>query len=56
MAQVQAQAREVPGQGIVYRQEGVVSGESNHIRERARELGCPTSTWWRLHGATGIWG
>ena len=30
---------EVPGQGIVYRQEGVVQGESSYIRERARELG-----------------
>ncbi len=30
---------EVPGPGIVYRQGGVVSGESSFIRERARELG-----------------
>ena len=30
---------EVPGQGIVYRQGGVISGESSYIRERARELG-----------------
>ena len=30
---------EVPGQGIVYRQGGVVSGESSYIRERARERG-----------------
>ena len=30
---------EVPGQGIVYRQGGVVTGESSFIRERARELG-----------------
>ena len=30
---------EVPGQGIVYRQSGVVSGKSSYIRERARELG-----------------
>ncbi len=30
---------EVPGQGIVYRQQDVVSGESSYIRERARELG-----------------
>ena len=30
---------EVPGQGIVYRQGGVVSGESSYIRESARELG-----------------
>ena len=30
---------EVPGQGIVYRQGGVVSGESSYIRERARALG-----------------
>ena len=30
---------EVPGQGIVYRQGGVFSGESSYIRERAREMG-----------------
>ena len=30
---------EVPGQGIVYRQGGLVSGESSYIRERAREIG-----------------
>ena len=30
---------EVPGQGIVYRQGGVVVGESSFIRERAREMG-----------------
>ena len=30
---------EVPGQGTVYRQGGVVTGESSFIRERARELG-----------------
>ncbi len=30
---------EVPGQGVVYRQTGVVSGESSYIRERARALG-----------------
>ncbi len=30
---------EVPGQGIVYRQGGLVNGESSYIRERARELG-----------------
>jgi len=30
---------EVPGQGIVYRQTGAVSGESCYIRERARALG-----------------
>ena len=30
---------EVPGQGIVCRQRGVVNGESSYIRERARELG-----------------
>ena len=30
---------EVPGQGIVYRQGGVVTGESSYIRERARTLG-----------------
>ena len=29
----------VPGQGMVCRQGGVVSGESSCIRERARELG-----------------
>ena len=30
---------EAPGQGVVYRQGGVVSGESSYIRERARALG-----------------
>ena len=30
---------EVPGQGIVYRQGGAVTGESSFIRERAREMG-----------------
>ncbi len=30
---------EVPGQGTVYRQGGVVTGESSYIRERAREMG-----------------
>ena len=30
---------EVPGQGVVYRQGGRVSGQSNYIRERAREVG-----------------
>ena len=30
---------EVPGQGAVYRQGGVVTGESSFIRERAREMG-----------------
>ena len=30
---------EVPGQGLVYRQGGYVSGESTCIRERAREMG-----------------
>ena len=30
---------EVPGQGTVYRQGGVVTGESSFIRERARALG-----------------
>ena len=30
---------EVPGQGIVYRQGGLVEGESTYIRERARALG-----------------
>ena len=30
---------EVPGQGTVYRQGGVVTGESSFIRERARTLG-----------------
>ncbi len=30
---------EIPGQGIVYRQGGVVNGESSYIRERARALG-----------------
>ena len=36
---------EVPGQGIVYRQGGVVTGESSFIRERARTLGRPCMTW-----------
>ena len=30
---------EVPGQGVVYRQGGYVSGETTRIRERAREMG-----------------
>ncbi len=30
---------EVPGQGVVYRQGGLVEGESTFIRERAREMG-----------------
>ncbi len=30
---------EVPGQGVVYRQSGVVDTESSFIRERAREIG-----------------
>ena len=30
---------EVPGQGVVYRQGGLVKGESSFIRERAREIG-----------------
>ena len=30
---------EVPGQGVVYRQGGLVKGESWYIRERSRELG-----------------
>ena len=30
---------EVPGQKVIYRQVGVVSGESSYIRERARALG-----------------
>ena len=30
---------EVPGQGVVYRQGGVVDGESSYIRERARTFG-----------------
>ena len=30
---------EVPGQGVVYRQGGLVRGESTYIRERAREQG-----------------
>ncbi len=35
----QAVLGEVPGQGVVYRQGGVVQGESTCIRERAREVG-----------------
>ena len=30
---------EVPGQGVVYRQGGLIEGESTFIRERAREQG-----------------
>ena len=30
---------EVPGEGVAYRQGGLVKGESSFIRERARELG-----------------
>ena len=30
---------EVPGTGVVYRQGGLVKGESSYIRERAREMG-----------------
>ena len=36
---VMAVLGEVPGQGVVYRQGGLVSGESTCIRERAREMG-----------------
>ena len=36
---VMAVLGEVPGQGTVYRQGGVVTGESSYIRERAREMG-----------------
>ncbi len=36
---VMAVLGEVPGQGAVYRQGGVVTGESSFIRERAREMG-----------------
>ena len=36
---VMAALGEVPGQGTVYRQGGVVTGESSVIRERAREMG-----------------
>ena len=36
---VMAVLGEVPGQGTVYRQGGVVTGESSFIRERARTLG-----------------
>ena len=36
---VAAALGEVPGEGIVYRQGGVVTGESSFIRERARTLG-----------------
>ena len=35
----QAVLGEVPGQGVVYRQGGVIAGESTCIRERAREVG-----------------
>ena len=30
---------EVPGPGVVYRQGGLVQGESSYVRERAREMG-----------------
>ena len=36
---VMAVLGEVPGQGIVYRQGGVITGESSFIRERARQKG-----------------
>ncbi len=36
---VMAVLGEVPGQSVVYRQGGLVSGESTCIRERAREMG-----------------
>ena len=36
---VRAVLGEVPGQGVVYRQGGVITGESSFIRERAREKG-----------------
>ena len=36
---VQAVLGEVPGQGVVYRQGGAITGESSFIRERAREKG-----------------
>ena len=36
---VMAVLGEVPGQGIVYRQGGAITGESSYIRERAREKG-----------------
>ena len=36
---VMAVLGEVPGQGTVYRQGSVVTGESSFIRERAREMG-----------------
>ena len=36
---VMAVLGEVPGQGVVYRRDSVVSGESSYIRERAREIG-----------------
>ena len=35
---------EVPGQGVVYRQGGVVTGETTCIRERAREVGLSMGT------------
>ena len=36
---IRAVLGEVPGQGVVYRQGGVITGESSFIRERAREKG-----------------
>ena len=47
---------EVPGQGTVYRQGGVVTGESSFIRERARTMRPGRPGWGvlRLHVA-GAW-
>ncbi|MYC35742.1 MAG: helix-turn-helix domain-containing protein [Chloroflexi bacterium] len=36
---VMAALGEVPGQGVVYRQGGVITSESSHIREQARQNG-----------------
>ena len=47
---------EVPGQGVVYREGGRVSGsESNYIREQSREVGLSMGNWrsgWASHAAT----
>ncbi len=39
LERVEAVLGEVPGPGVVYRQGGLVKGESSYIRERAREMG-----------------
>ena len=48
---VMAVLGEVPGQGVVYRQGGYVSGETTCIRERAREMGLSMN---QLAGRAGV--